>query len=104
MTATVTKYCPAAHDRHRNATIRCNLLPGHVGLHDDGLGEQWGDDTTTEGPDRLQTAAVNLIGSMRGIHKLRTALRTAVGASLEEAAIQAVGDVLRRWAEGEDIR
>lgn len=89
-------WCAAAFDGHRNATVRCNLLAGHVGPHDDGIGDTWGDD----GPGRLQVAAYCLLGSVDGVQAIRDEFEAEFGQPLAEAALQALGRVLRRWKGG----
>lgn len=89
------RWCPAAYDESDRATWRCNLLPSHVGPHDDGIGDVWGD---LDGPGRLQTAAVCLLGSYEAWDEIRDVLRGKLGDDLTEAAVQAIGGVLRRWA------
>ncbi len=95
-----TAYCPATREASSGATWRCNLLPGHVGPHDDGIDAQWHDNTTTGGPDRLKVAAVNILGSRAAWDALRPALEKAVGADLTTDATRAVHDVLCDWAKG----
>lgn len=94
-------WCPAGYEVPNGATWRCNLLPGHVGLHDDGAGDQWADDTTTPGPDRLRVAAVNLLGSYAAWDELRPALEKVLGSDLAKEAVGAIADMLRGWAKGE---
>jgi hypothetical protein len=93
----MTRMCTAGHEASSGATWRCNLLAGHVGLHDDGCGDRWADDTTTDGPDRLQVAAVNLIGSYAAWEAMRPALVSALGESRADDAVEAIHGVLRGW-------
>ncbi len=94
----MTAYCPAAREAASGATWRCNLLPGHVGPHDDGIDAQWHDNITAGGPGRLKVAAVNILGSQEAWTTLRPALEKAVGADVAEDATRAVHDVLVGWA------
>ncbi len=91
-------YCPAAYEMRSGARWRCNLHAGHVGTHDDGVGNRWADAITTPGPGRLQVAAVNLLGSQEAWNVLRPALEKAVGGDLTEDAVRAVHGVLTEWA------
>lgn len=99
MTAVAIDNCPAKRE-YPAAFVCCNLFAGHGGLHDDGLGGQWNDETTTPGPDRLQMAAICLLGSSEGIADLRRELYTVLGKDDGEDAVLAIGRVLRRWKEG----
>ena len=92
--------CPAAHELPNGAKWRCNLHPGHVGPHDDGVGDPWHDDISTPGPGRLQVAAASLLGSRQAWAELRPALELAVGADGVDGAIHAMHAVLVGWAEG----
>lgn len=104
-------HCPAAHEPPNGARWRCNLIAGHVGLHEDGLGTAWPDDTTTPGPTRLQTAAVNLLGSQDAWSALFSKVHDSIRAEgrnqgvdgivckeLADVAVFAVHAVLKSWA------
>lgn len=86
-------WCPAGFEVPNGATWRCNLLPGHVGPHDIGDGHTWGGD----GPGRLQVAAYCLLGSVDGVQAIRDEFEAEFGQQQAEAALQALGRVLRRW-------
>lgn len=86
-------WCPAGHEVPAGATWRCNLLPGHVGPHDDGIGDTWGD----AGPSRLQVAANCLIGSQAAWAKLRPELEAALGLHGASKAIAVLHDALIEW-------
>lgn len=94
-----TVYCPAAYglDDPDRASWRCNLLPGHQGPHDDGIGDVWGD----AGPGRLQVAAVCLLGSQDAWEEIRPMLERKFGVDIADVAVHALGEVLRGWAKGE---
>ncbi len=110
-----TYHCSAGYVVSSGATWRCNLIAGHVGAHDNG-GTTWADDTTTPGPSRLQTAAVNLIGSpdaweaiFNKVHDDVRAEGSAQGVDgitckeLADTAVFAVHAVLKGWVGQIDV-
>jgi hypothetical protein len=94
---TVT-FCPGVREVTNGASWCCNLLPGHVGVHDDGIGGCWADESTNEGPGRLQVAAVNLIGSVEAWATLRPVIEDVVGVFHANTVINALHGELKKWA------
>lgn len=87
--------CPASRE-YPAAFLRCNLHVGHVGPHDNDV-EEWTDDATVPGPDRLQQAAICLNGSSRAWDAFRKRLRKDFGEDDMEKAVHAFHDVLVGW-------
>lgn len=96
MTGPAATFCSEVREVPNGATWRCNLLAGHVGPHDCGDGDTWGD----AGPGRLQVAAYSLLGSIDGIQAVRDEFTAEFGEEQGEVALRALGRVLRRWKEG----